>query len=132
VLSDPQGQIIDKGDLFLCQTQCHYWYSFSYKIDDSTFELSKMAVTDGARIRMEQNAKPLYNICPRKKWDKLILYSNRKLVSAIHFMKNLVLLKFPWRVYMKELISKWSELSSEITKLEINSTKLKILKLCVN
>jgi hypothetical protein len=26
VLSDPQGQIIDKGDLFLCQTQrCHYW-----------------------------------------------------------------------------------------------------------
>jgi hypothetical protein len=85
------------------------------------------------RLGWNKNAKPLYNICPRKKWDKLILYSNRKLVSAIHLYENLVLLKFG-RVYMKELISKWSELSSEINKLEINS-KLKVakfLKLCVN
>jgi hypothetical protein len=66
VLSDPQGQIIDKGDLFLCQTQrCHYWYCFSYKMDDSTFELG--GTTDGARgLELKQNAKPLYNICPRK------------------------------------------------------------------
>jgi hypothetical protein len=45
-----KGKLLTRGIYFYAKhNRCHYWYSFSYKIDDSTFELSKMAVTDGAK-----------------------------------------------------------------------------------
>jgi hypothetical protein len=46
-------------------------------------------------LEWNKNAKPLYNICPRKKWDKLILYSNRKLVSAIHLYEKFGFVEIP-------------------------------------
>lgn len=92
VLSDPQGQIIDKGGMiFYAQHNDVIIGTFSLiKIDDSTFELSKMAVTHGAQ-GLGVGTKMLQHciaIAQDNNWCKLILYSNRKLVSAIHLYKK--------------------------------------------
>lgn len=99
MLSDPQSEIIDKGGLI-------YYAKYDnkivgtvslLKIDDTTFELSKMAVTDG--VQGLGIGQKLMDYClliaKQKKIKKLILYSNRKLVPAIYLYKKVGFVEIP-------------------------------------
>lgn len=92
VLSDPQGEIIDKeGMIFYAQYNHKIVGTVSLlKIDETTFELSKMAVTDG--VQGLGIGKKLLEHCiivaNQKGIAKLILYSNRKLLPAIYLYEK--------------------------------------------
>nr|WP_314896789.1 GNAT family N-acetyltransferase [uncultured Flavobacterium sp.] len=92
VLSNPQGEIIDKGGMiFYAKYNDAIIGTVSLiKIDNSTFELSKMAVKDG--IQGLGIGKKLMVHCltvaEQKGIKKLILYSNRKLLPAIHLYEK--------------------------------------------
>lgn len=99
VLSDPQGQIIDKGGfIFYAKYKDAIIGTVSLiKIDDSVFELSKMAVTDGVQ-GLGIGTKMLLHciaVAQENEWDKLILYSNRKLGSAIHLYEKFGFVEIP-------------------------------------
>ncbi|WP_348822169.1 GNAT family N-acetyltransferase [Flavobacterium aestuarii] len=87
VLSNPQSEIIDKGGMiFYARYNNQIIGTVSLlKIDDITFELSKMAVSDGNQ-GLGIGKKLLthcLNEAKQKKIQKLILYSNRKLLPAL-------------------------------------------------
>ena len=88
VLSDPQGEIIDKGGMiFYAKYNNQIVGTVSLlKIDNTTFELSKMAVTDS--VQGLGIGKKLLEHCviiaKKEGIKKLILYSNRILLPAIH------------------------------------------------
>lgn len=92
VLSNPQGEIIDKGGMiFYAQYNTEIIGTVSLlKIDAITFELSKMAVKDG--IQGLGIGKKLMVHClavaEQKGIKKLVLYSNRKLLPAIHLYEK--------------------------------------------
>lgn len=92
VLSNPQGEIIDKGGMiFYAKYNTEIIGTVSLiKIDATTFELSKMAVKDG--IQGLGVGKKLMVHClavaEQKGIKKLILYSNRKLLPAIHLYEK--------------------------------------------
>ena len=87
VLSNPQGEILDKGGLiFYAQYNNQIVGTVSLiKIDDTTFELTKMAVSE--RNQGLGIGKKLMEHCLNEARQngiqKLILYSNRKLLPAI-------------------------------------------------
>ncbi|PKB18557.1 GNAT family N-acetyltransferase [Flavobacterium sp. 5] len=92
VLSDPQGEILDKGGMiFYAQYNNQIVGTVSLiKINETTFELTKMAVSDknqGLGI-----GKKLMEHCLDKakqnEIQKLILYSNRKLRPALALYAN--------------------------------------------
>ena len=92
ILSDPQGQIIDKGGMiFYAKYKNTIVGTVSLiKIDNATFELSKMAVTDsvqglgiGKKLMLH-----CFAVAESKGIEKLILYSNRKLLSAIYLYEK--------------------------------------------
>lgn len=99
VLSDPQGEIIDKGGMiFYAQYNDKIVGTVSLlKIDDTTFELTKMAVSDGnqglgiGKKLMEH----CLNEAKEKGIQKLILYSNRKLLPAIHLYESFGFIEIP-------------------------------------
>ena len=88
MLSDPQGEIIDKGGMiFYAKYNNRIVGTVSLlKIDQTTFELSKMAVKDG--FQGLGIGKKLIEYClkiaEQKEIKKLLLYSNRKLLPAIY------------------------------------------------
>lgn len=92
VLSNPQVEIIDKGGLiFYAKYNNQIIGTVSLiKIDAHTFELSKMAVTD--TIQGLGIGKKLMEHClavaKEKDIQKLILYSNRSLLPAIHLYEK--------------------------------------------
>ncbi len=92
VLSNPQVEIIDKGGfIFYAKYNNQIVGTVSLlKIDNVTFELSKMAVTDV--IQGLGIGKKLLEHClafaKEKEIQKLLLYSNRSLESAIHLYKK--------------------------------------------
>ncbi|MEM8520942.1 GNAT family N-acetyltransferase [Flavobacterium sp. PL12] len=92
VLSNPQGEIIDKGGfIFYARYNGEIIGTVSLlKIDDSTFELSKMAIT--SKIQGLGIGKKLIDHClsfaKENKIEKLILYSNRKLLTALHLYRK--------------------------------------------
>ncbi|MGO4903890.1 GNAT family N-acetyltransferase [Flavobacterium sp. W20_MBD1_R3] len=92
VLSDPQGQIIDKGGMiFYAKYKDEIVGTVSLiKIDNTTFELSKMAVTAGVQGLGIGKKLMLHclAVAEAKGIAKLILYSNRKLLSAIYLYKK--------------------------------------------
>lgn len=99
VLSDPQGEIIDKGGMiFYAQYNNKIVGTASLlKIDAITFELSKMAVSDGNQGLGigKKLLKHCLNEAKAKGIQKLILYSNRKLLPAIHLYESFGFAEIP-------------------------------------
>jgi GNAT superfamily N-acetyltransferase len=99
VLSNPQQEIIDKGGLiFYAQYQNDIVGTVSLiKMDATTFELSKMAVSDGlqglgiGKLLIEH----CFQVAKENKIPKLILYSNRKLKPAIHLYERFGFVEIP-------------------------------------
>lgn len=92
VLSNPQTEIIDKGGfIYYAKYDDQIVGTFSLlKIDQSTFELSKMAVTSSVRglgIGKKLMAHCL-TIAKEKKIKKIILYSNRSLKPALYLYET--------------------------------------------
>lgn len=92
VLSNPQGEIINKGGMiFYAQYNDKIVGTVSLlKINNTTFELSKMAVADGTQ-GMGIGKKLLEHcivIAKENNISKLILYSNRILLPAIHLYEK--------------------------------------------
>jgi ribosomal protein S18 acetylase RimI-like enzyme len=98
-LSDPQGEIIDKGGMiFYAQYNTKIIGTVSLlKIDSTTFELSKMAVSDGNQGLGigKKLLEHCLNEAKEKGIQKLILYSNRKLLPAIHLYKSFGFVEIP-------------------------------------
>jgi len=92
MLSDPQGEIIDKGGMiFYAKYNDKIVGTASLlKIDETTFELSKMAVTDGVQGLGIGNKlmQHCIEIAQQKGMRKILLYSNRKLLPAIYLYRK--------------------------------------------
>ncbi|MDR7212023.1 GNAT family N-acetyltransferase [Flavobacterium piscis] len=92
LLSNPQEEIIDKGGMiFYAKHDNEIIGTVSLmKVDDTTFELSKMAVSDKAKGLGTGNKLLLHCIAVAKENNikKLILYSNTILLPAIHLYKK--------------------------------------------
>lgn len=88
VLSNPKSEIIDKGGfIFYAQYQGSIVGTVSLlKIDEVTFELSKMAVSSSVQgIGIgKQMLEHCFEFSKHNNINKLILYSNRSLQSAIN------------------------------------------------
>lgn len=88
MLSDPQREIIDKGGMIFYAKYNHKIVGTVslLKIDETTFELSKMAVTDGVQgLGIGQKLlEHCLKIADQNGIKKLLLYSNRKLLPAIY------------------------------------------------
>ena len=92
MLSDPQGEIIDQGGMIFYAKYNNKIVGTAslIKINETTFELSKMAVTDGVQglgIGHKLMEHYLF-IANEKRIKKLILYSNRKLLPAIYLYEK--------------------------------------------
>lgn len=92
VLSNPQEEIIDKGGLiFYAKYNDEIIGTASLmKIEDTTFELSKMAVSDKAQGLGIGNKLLIHCLAVAKEngIKKVLLYSNRKLLPAIHLYRK--------------------------------------------
>ena len=92
VLTNPQKYIIEPGGMiFYAQYNNKIVGTVSLiKINETDFELSKMAVTDG--VQGLGIGKKLLDHCIQvannQQMKKLILYSNRKLIPAIHLYEK--------------------------------------------
>jgi len=99
ILSNPQEEIIDKGGLiFYAKYNGEILATVSLmKIDETTFELSKMAVSDKAQGLGIGNKLLLHclAIAEKNNIKKLILYSNRILLPAIHLYKKFGFVEVP-------------------------------------
>ncbi|WP_264550890.1 GNAT family N-acetyltransferase [Flavobacterium sp. N2038] len=98
-LSNPQEEIIDKGGLiFYARYNNEIIGTVSLlKTDDSTFELSKMAVSDKAQGLGVGNKLLDYcvNIAEEKGIKTLFLYSNTILLPAIHLYRKFGFVEIP-------------------------------------
>jgi len=92
MLSDPEGEIIDKGGMiFYAKYNNKIVGTVSLlKINETTFELSKMAVTDSVQgLGIGQKLMEHCFLKAKEKGiKKLILYSNRKLLPAIYLYEK--------------------------------------------
>jgi ribosomal protein S18 acetylase RimI-like enzyme len=92
VLSNPQEEIIDKGGMifYAKYNDAIVGTASLLKMNDTTFELSKMAVTDGVQgLGIGQKLlKHCIKVAEKQKINTLILYSNRKLLPAIHLYEK--------------------------------------------
>jgi GNAT superfamily N-acetyltransferase len=91
-LSNPQTEIIDKGGkIFYSKYKNEIVGTFSLlKIDATTFELSKMAVTE--KFQGIGIGKTMIEYCitfaKENSIQKLILFSNTKLIAAVKMYRN--------------------------------------------
>jgi N-acetylglutamate synthase-like GNAT family acetyltransferase len=99
VLSNPQSEIIDKGGfIFYARYNNEIVGTISLlKIDNTTYELSKMAVTDsvqglGVGKKMIEYC---FDVAREKNIKRLFLYSNRSLLSAIHLYEKYGFVEIP-------------------------------------
>lgn len=92
VLSNPQEEIIDKGGMiFYAKYNEEILGTISLmKIDKSTFELSKMAVSDKAQGLGIGNKLLVHclAVAEENNIKKLFLYSNRILLPVIHLYEK--------------------------------------------
>jgi len=98
-LSNPQEEIIDKGGMiFYARYNNEILGTVSLmKIDNFTFELSKMAVSDKAQGLGIGNKLLAYCIVVAQENNirKLFLYSNRILLPAIHLYEKFGFIEVP-------------------------------------
>lgn len=91
-LSNPQSEIIDKGGMvFYARYNDKIVGTVSLiKIDETTFELSKMAVTEDVQGLGIGNKlmEHCIEFAQQKGIKKLLLYSNRKLLPALYLYKK--------------------------------------------
>ena len=92
VLSNPQEEIIDKGGMiFYAKYNDEILGTVSLmKINENTFELSKMAVSDKAQGLGIGNKLLVHSvaIAEENNIKKLLLYSNRILLPALHLYEK--------------------------------------------
>jgi ribosomal protein S18 acetylase RimI-like enzyme len=99
VLSNPQEEIIDKGGMiFYAKYNNEILGTVSLiKVNDTTFELSKMAVSDKAQGLGIGNKLLVHcmAVAEENNIKKLLLYSNRKLLPAIHLYEKFGFTEIP-------------------------------------
>ena len=99
VLSNPQEEIIDQGGMiFYAKYNNEILGTASLmKIDDTTFELSKMAVSDKAQGLGIGNKLLVHclAVAEENNIKKLVLYSNRMLLPAIHLYEKFGFVEVP-------------------------------------
>jgi ribosomal protein S18 acetylase RimI-like enzyme len=99
VLSDPQKYIIDKGGMiFYARYNNEIIGTYSLiKIDNDTFELGKMAVSDKAQGLGIGNKMLVHclAVAEENNIKKLFLYSNRMLLPAIHLYEKFGFVEVP-------------------------------------
>jgi len=99
VLSNPQEEIIDKGGMiFYAKHNNEILGTASLiKVDDMTFELSKMAVSHKAQGLGIGNKLLVHclAVAEENNIKKLILYSNRILLPAIHLYEKFGFIEVP-------------------------------------
>ena len=99
VLNDPQKEIIKKGGfIFFAKSGNTVAGTVSLlKLKEDVFELAKMAVAESLQGKKIGNLLMEYCIDFAKKLDaaKLVLYSNRKLLPALHLYKKFGFIEVP-------------------------------------
>lgn len=99
VLGNPKKFIIDPGGMiFFVKDKDHIIGCVALmKIEDNVFELTKMAVKPKYRGRKigQKLMQHTLDYAHEKEWDKLIIYSNRKLENAIHLYKKYGFIEIP-------------------------------------
>ncbi|WP_430409062.1 GNAT family N-acetyltransferase [Kordia sp.] len=99
VLSQAKSYIIDKGGhiFFAKQNDTIVGTVALIKIEDGVFELSKMAVLP--KLRGQKIGQQLLQYCldfaKTQKFEKLLLYSNRKLENAIYIYEKYGFVEIP-------------------------------------
>lgn len=99
VLSDPQGEIINKGGMiFYAKFNDKIVGTVSLlKIENGIFELTKMAVTNS--VQGKGIGTHLLNhlelVISSEKIKKLVLYSNKSLHSALHLYRKFGFVEVP-------------------------------------
>ena len=92
MLNNPEKEVIDKGGfIFMIQKNYNTIGTFAFiKKSEKIYEFSKMAITPNERGNGYGNMamKFLIQFAKKKKWSKLILYSNTKLKNSIHLYKK--------------------------------------------
>ncbi len=92
VLGKPEKYIIKPGgQIFLVKEGNDIIGTVALmKIEDNIFELTKMAVTPAAQGKSVGQKLMVHTLEYARKqgWQKLIIYSNRKLENAIHIYKK--------------------------------------------
>jgi GNAT superfamily N-acetyltransferase len=99
VLGDPNKFIIEPGGaiFFAKENEDIIGTVALMKMEDGIFELTKMAVTPAAQgkkigqLLMEHSI----NFAKEKKWEKLIIYSNRKLENAVYIYEKYGFVEIP-------------------------------------
>jgi ribosomal protein S18 acetylase RimI-like enzyme len=98
-LSNPQEEIIDKGGMiFYARYNNEILGTFSLmKVDDTTYELSKMAVSDKAQGLGIGNKLLVHcmAVAEENNIKKLVLYSNRILLPALHLYEKFGFIEVP-------------------------------------
>ena len=99
VLSNPQEEIIDKGGMiFYAKYNDEIIGTVSLmKVDKTTYELSKMAVSDKAQGLGIGNKLLVHSIAVAEEnnIEKLLLYSNRILLPALHLYEKFGFVEVP-------------------------------------
>ena len=99
VLSNPQEEIIDKGGMiFYAKYNDEIIGTVSLmKVDETTYELSKMAVSDKAQGLGIGNKLLVHSIAVAEEnnIEKLLLYSNRILLPALHLYEKFGFVEVP-------------------------------------
>lgn len=99
ILSDPQGEIIDKGGMIFYAKYANKIVGTVslLKINQTTYELSKMAVSDGNQGLGIGKKLMIHCLAEAKQKGikKIILYSNKSLASAIHLYESFGFVEIP-------------------------------------
>ena len=92
VLGNPIKYIIEPGgNIFFVKEEEKILGTVAFmKIEEGVFELTKMSITPAARGKRIGQKLMQYALDFAKKegWEKIIIYSNRKLENAIHIYKK--------------------------------------------
>ena len=92
VLNNPKREIIDKGGfIFMIEKNSDIIGTFAFiKKSENIYEFSKMAIIPDERGNGYGNKamKFLIQFAKKKKWSRLILYSNTKLKNSIHLYRK--------------------------------------------